>query len=403
LHHAPLVWELTIALIVALLLFDYFFHIRTAHVPTVGEAARWSALYVGIALLFGVAVFVFGGTEQGTEYFAGYLTEKALSVDNVFVFLVIMSSFKVPREDQQKALLIGIVIALVARTGFILLGAALIERFAWVFYIFGVILLLTAGHMLQPEDRGRDDEETTVLRLTRKLIPTTGGYDGDKLFTVQDGRRRMTNMVLVIVALGLTDVLFALDSIPAIFGLTQDVFIVFTATAFSLLGLRQLFFLVEGLLERLLYLSYGLAAILAFIGVKLVLHALHENNVPIINDGEPVKVVEITTLMSLVVIVGILVVTVALSLLSPKGKAKTAVSRLRRRLAAWQDLDAADTPAPERERAYADLVSAEQAVQALPPEHRALIRERHTLREMLAEAHARHATGAPTEGRGTAS
>jgi tellurite resistance protein TerC len=404
LHHAPLVWELTIALIVALLLFDYFFHIRTAHVPTLREAARWSALYVGIALLFGVVVFVFGGSEQGTEYFAGYLTEKALSVDNVFVFLVIMSSFKVPREDQQKALLIGIVIALVARTGFILLGAALIERFAWVFYIFGVILLLTAGHMLQPEDQRRgDDDESFILRLTRKLIPTTGGYDGDRLFTVQDGRRRMTNMVLVIVALGLTDVLFALDSIPAIFGLTQDVFIVFTATAFSLLGLRQLFFLVEGLLERLLYLSYGLAAILAFIGVKLVLHALHENNVPIINDGEPVKVVEITTLMSLVVIIGILVVTVALSLLSPKGKAKTAVSRLRRRLAAWQDLDAADTPAAERERAYADLVSAEQAVQALPPEHRALIHERHTLREMLAEAHARQAAITPANGPGTAS
>lgn len=403
-HHAPLVWELTIALIVALLLFDYFFHIRTAHVPTLREAARWSALYVGIAVLFGVAVFVIGGTELGTEYFAGYLTEKALSVDNVFVFLVIMSSFKVPREDQQKALLIGIVIALVARTGFILLGAALIERFAWVFYIFGLILLLTAGHMLEPEDRRRgDDEEGIVLRVTRKLIPTTGGYDGDRLFTVQDGRRRMTNMVLVIVALGLTDVLFALDSIPAIFGLTQDVFIVFTATAFSLLGLRQLFFLVEGLLERLLYLSYGLAAILAFIGLKLVLHALHENNVPIINDGEPVKVVEITTLQSLVVIVAILVVTVALSLLSPKGKAKTAVSRLRRRLAAYRDLDGTATPAAERERAYAELVSAEEAVKALPAEYRALIHERHTLREMLAEAHARQAASAPAEGRGTAS
>jgi tellurite resistance protein TerC len=294
----------------------------------VGEAARWSALYVGIALLFGVAVFVLGGTEQGTEYFAGYLTEKALSVDNVFVFLVIMSSFKVPREDQQKALLIGIVIALVARTGFILLGAALIERFAWVFYIFGVILLLTAGHMLQPEDRGRDDEETTVLRLTRKLIPTTGGYDGDKLFTVQDGRRRMTNMVLVIVALGLTDVLFALDSIPAIFGLTQDVFIVFTATAFSLLGLRQLFFLVEGLLERLLYLSYGLAAILAFIGVKLVLHALHENELPFLNGGEHVAwAPDIPIWLSLLVIVGTLTVTTVVSLIASAARERADVTR----------------------------------------------------------------------------
>lgn len=392
--HGALVWEISIGLIVALLLFDYFFHIRTAHVPTIREAARWSALYIGIAIVFGIVVFILGGSKLGTEYFAGYLTEKALSVDNVFVFLVIMNAFKVPREDQQKALLIGIVIALVARAGFIFLGAALLERFAWVFYIFGLILLVTAGHMLVPEDkRHAEDEEGAVLRLTRKLIPTTGHYDGDKLFTHVDGKRRMTPMVLVIVALGLTDVLFAIDSVPAIFGLTQDVFIVFTATAFSLLGLRQLFFLVEGLLERLLYLSYGLAAILAFIGVKLVLHALHENNVPIINRGQPVEVVEIGTLESLVVIVGILVLTVFLSLRSPKGKTKVAVSRLRRRLAAYLDLDPA-APAADREAAYANLQEAEAAVRALPEELRALIHERQTLRERLALAHARQQGGA---------
>ncbi|HEX2544515.1 MAG TPA: TerC family protein [Ramlibacter sp.] len=384
-----LVWPLTIALIVGLLLFDYFFHIRTAHVPTLREAARWSAAYIGVAVLFGVAVFFLGGSKMGTEYFAGYLTEKALSVDNVFVFLVIMNSFKVPREDQQKALLIGIVVALLARAGFIFLGAALLERFAWVFYLFGLILLVTAGHMLVPEDKRHAEEEGIVLRLTRKLIPTTSHYDGDRLFTTVDGHRRMTPMVLVIVALGLTDVLFALDSVPAIFGLTQDVFIVFTATAFSLLGLRQLFFLIEGLLERLLYLSYGLAAILAFIGVKLVLHALHENNVPFINKGQPVEVVEIDTLESLVVIVGILVLTVALSLLSPRGKTKTAVGRLRRRLATYLEL-AHDAPAEQREAAYAALQEAEAAVQALPKEQRATIEERQTLREMLAEARARH-------------
>ena len=388
--HGPLVWELTIALVVALLLFDYFFHIRTAHVPTLGEAARWSAAYIGVALAFGVAVWVLGGSEQGVQYFAGYLTEKALSVDNVFVFLIIMTSFKVPREDQQKALLIGIVIALLARSGFIFAGAALIEHFAWVFYIFGLILLITAGHMLVPDDHR--DEEGVVLRMTRRLLPDCGGYDGDKLFTVVDGKRRMTPMVLVVVALGLTDILFALDSIPAIFGLTQDVFIIFTATAFSLLGLRQLFFLVEGLLERLLYLSYGLAAILAFIGVKLVLHALHENNVPIINDGEPVKVIEISTIQSLVVIVGILVVTVLVSLLSPKGKARTAVGRLRRDLAAWQDLHATGSATPEEhEAAYARLVASEQAVKALPERYRAMIHERQTLREMLADVHAQAA------------
>ena len=395
--HPPLVWELTVALVVGLLLFDYFFHIRTAHLPTLGEAARWSAAYIGVALLFGVAVLVFGGPELGLEYLAGYLTEKALSVDNVFVFLVIMTSFKVPREDQQKALLIGIVIALVARSGFIFVGAALIERFAWVFYLFGVLLLFTAGRMAVPhERRHKDDEEGVVLRLTRAILPTSSTYDGDKLFTVQDGKRRMTPMVVVIVALGFTDILFALDSIPAIFGLTEDVFIVFTATAFSLLGLRQLFFLLEGLLERLLYLSYGLAAILAFIGLKLVLHALHENNVPFINDGQPVKVVEISTAQSLVVIVCILVVTVLASLLSPKGKAKAAVTRLRRSLAEWQGLDAAGTPGAQRDAAYASLVDAEETVRALPARYRALIQERQTLREMLAQAHAGHAR--PTTG-----
>jgi tellurite resistance protein TerC len=233
-------------------------------------------------------------------------------------------------------------------------------------------------------------------------MPVGCAYDGDKLFTVRDGKRVMTPMVLVILALGLTDILFALDSIPAIFGLTTDVFIVFTATAFSLLGLRQLFFLVEGLLERLLYLSYGLAAILAFIGIKLVLHALHENNVPFINDGQPVNVVEITTVTSLVVIVGILVLTVLLSLFSPRGKAKTAVGRLRRRLATWQELAAAGAPVHERAAAYDGLVEAEKAVRALPEEYRAMIHERQTLREMLADAHARQAGRGPTERPGTA-
>jgi tellurite resistance protein TerC len=390
-QHAPLVWEGTIALIVALLLFDYFFHIRQAHVPALGEAARWSAAYIGVALLFGVAVFWLGGSDLGTQYFAGYITEKALSIDNLFVFLVVMSSFKVPREDQQKALLIGIVFALFARAVFIFLGAALIEHFSWVFYIFGLVLLVTAGHMLLPEDRrhGDAEQEGLVLRLTRRIVPATGAYDGDKLFTVQDGRRRMTPMVLVIVSLGLTDILFALDSIPAIFGLTQDTFIVFTATAFSLLGLRQLFFLIEGLLERLLYLSYGLAAILGFIGVKLVLHALHENKVPFINDGSPVKVIEISTLQSLAAIVGILVATILLSILSPRGKAKLAVGRLRRRLAEYQELQAGGATPEGRAAAYDKLVTAEQQVRALPEELRALIDERQTLREKLAEAHAR--------------
>lgn len=308
------VWGLTIAGIVGLLAFDFVFHVRKAHVPTLREAAVWSALYVGIAVLFGVGVLIFGGMDAGSEYFAGYVTEKALSVDNLFVFLIIMASFRVPREDQQKVLLFGIVFALIARTGFIFLGAALINTFAWVFYLFGLILLLTAGNMLKPEG-GEDSHKADnfIIRIAKKIFPATDHYDGDKLFTIDDGKRVMTPMLLVMVAIGGTDILFALDSIPAIFGLTQNVFIVFTATAFSLLSLRQLCFLIDGLLDRLIYLAYGLAAILAFIGVKLILHALHENNVPFINDGEPVPVAEISTSLSLSVIIGVLVVTVAAS------------------------------------------------------------------------------------------
>lgn len=394
-----LVWDVTIALIVALLLFDYFFHVRAAHFPTLPEAARWSVGYIGIALLFGVAVFIFGGAELGTEYFAGYITEKALSVDNVFVFLVIMSSFKVPRQDQQKALLIGIVFSLVARGGLILLGAALIERFSWVFYVFGLVLLLTAGHLLVPPEKRHDEtqRDTLIVRLARRIVPTTGFYDGDKLFTIYKGKRHMTPMVLVILALGATDILFALDSIPAIFGLTQNVFIVFTATAFSLLGLRQLYFLIEGLLERLLYLSYGLAAILAFIGVKLVLHALHQNNLPFINDGEPVGVIEITTGHSLLVIVGILVVTVALSLLSPKGKAKASVTNLRQRVAEYMEAQG-PSQAAARDKAYAQLLAAESEVVALAPELKKLIHEPDKLRSQVAQVKATHAgraAGAP--------
>jgi len=240
-----------------------------------------------------------------------------------------MTSFRVPRADQQKVLLFGIVFSLIARTGFILVGAALINQFAWVFYLFGLVLLLTAGNMLKPEGEDSHSADNIMIRLARRLFHTTETYDGDKLFTVENGRRVMTPMLLVMAAIGGTDILFALDSIPAIFGLTQSVFIVFTATAFSLLGLRQLYFLIDGLLDRLIYLSYGLATILAFIGVKLILHALHENNVPFINGGEPVTVVEISTPVSLGVIVGVLLVTVVASLLSPRGRAQQAVSSLR--------------------------------------------------------------------------
>jgi tellurite resistance protein TerC len=387
----PLAWGLSIALIVALLLYDFFFHVRTAHVPTLREATIWSSAYVGIALAFGVLVWIFGGTQMGTEYFAGYITEKALSIDNVFVFLVLMTSFKVPREDQQKVLLVGIVIALVARTGFILIGAALIEMFSWVFYIFGLVLLVTAGNLLRPEDVDDSRGDNFVVRTARRLFHTTDYYDGDRLFTMHQGRRALTPMLLVMVAIGGTDILFALDSIPAIFGLTTNVFIVFTATAFSLLGLRQLFFLIDGLLERLVYLSYGLALVLGFIGVKLFLHALHENNLPFINDGEPVRVIEIGTGTSLLVIVGILLVTVAASLGSGRGRARTMVTTLRRQVTEYLALTEG-TDAAEREDLYARMAACEARVMALPPERQKHIREPERLQAQLAEAHARHRT-----------
>ena len=385
----PLVWGLTIAAIGGLLLFDFVFHVRKAHVPTLREAAIWSGLYVGLALLFGVGVLVFGGAQAGSEYFAGYVTEKALSVDNLFVFLIIMTSFRVPREDQQKVLLFGIVFSLIARTGFIFLGAALINSFAWVFYLFGLILLLTAGNMLKPEGEESHSADNVIIRLARKVFHTTPHYDGDKLFTVHEGKRAMTPMLLVMVAIGGTDVLFALDSIPAIFGLTQSTFIVFTATAFSLLGLRQLFFLIDGLLDRLIYLSYGLAAILGFIGVKLILHALHENTVPFINDGEPVPVVEISTGLSLSVILGVLVVTIAASLLSPAGRAQNAIANARRHATSYLDSEYTADPA-ERERIFRLLLTERDQIVALGPKYRQKVRDEPALIALLERARDSH-------------
>ena len=396
---SPLVWGLTIAGIVGLLLFDFLFHVRKAHVPTLREAATWSALYVGIAVVFGLGVLIFGGTTPGSEYFAGYVTEKALSVDNLFVFLIIMTSFRVPREDQQKVLLFGIVFALIARTGFIFLGAALINSFAWVFYLFGLILLLTAGNMLKPEGEESHTGDNIIVRLARRVLPTTDHYDGDKLFTMHEGRRALTPMLLVMVAIGGTDVLFALDSIPAIFGLTQSTFIVFTATAFSLMGLRQLFFLIEGLLDRLIYLSYGLAAILAFIGVKLFLHALHENNVPFINDGKPVPVVEISTGTSLGVILGVLLVTVVGSLLSPAGRAQTAITNARRHARSYLDSEYTADPA-ERERIFGLLLAERDQIVALGPKYKQKARDEPELMALLERARDNH-DAAVTRGEAT--
>ncbi|GAB3622149.1 TerC/Alx family metal homeostasis membrane protein [Mariniluteicoccus endophyticus] len=384
------VWAATIVFIVALLLFDFIFHVRKAHTPTLREAAVWSAIYVGIAILFGFGTFL-GGSDMGMEYFAGYITEKALSVDNLFVFLIIMGSFKVPRADQQKVLLFGIVFSLIARTGFIFLGAALINSFAWVFYIFGLILVLTAGNLLKEQlsSEESDDADNFMVRLARRFLHTSEHYDGDKLFTVENGKRVLTPMLLVMVAIGATDILFALDSIPAIFGLTQNVFVVFTATAFSLLGLRQLYFLIDGLLDRLIYLSYGLAAILMFIGVKLILHALHENNLPFINDGDHVKVVEISTTMSLSVIIGVLVVTVVASLLSPRGRVQSYVANARRHATNYLDEDY-ETDPQQKEAYYAELLDLEDRIRELPENRRAIIRDESGLMDLINRAHSAH-------------
>ncbi|MGW0183073.1 TerC family protein [Nocardia sp. NPDC003345] len=386
-----LAWVCTLALIAALLLFDFFFHVRSAHTPSLREAAVWSAAYIGIAIAFGFAVWLFGGTTMGVEYFAGYITEKALSVDNLFVFLILMTTFRVPGAAQQKVLLVGIVFSLIVRTGFIFVGAALINNFAWVFYAFGAALLITAGNMLKPEGEDSHAGDNIVLRLARRFLRTSDHYDGDKLFTVVDGHRRMTPMLLAMIAIGGTDVLFALDSIPAIFGLTQNVFLVFTATAFSLLGLRQLFFLLEGLLDRLIYLGFGLAAILAFIGVKLILHAMHENNVPFINNGDPIPVTEISTAASLAVIVLILVVTIAASLLSPAGRAQTAVSNARRHATRYLDLGY-EAEQSLRERTYTEMTAEEHTIANLPPKYTRRIREGETeLIALLEHAHYVHA------------
>lgn len=344
-----LTWALTIALIVGLLAFDYFAHVRKAHTPTIREAAIWSAIYVGIALAFGLVFFAFGDTQHAVEYYTGYILEKALSVDNLFVFLVIMASFGVPRPYQQKVLLFGITFAIISRTAFILLGAAAIAAWSDVFYLFGLALIVIAGLQLKGEmgdaDDAQDEADNVMVRFVKRFLPASERYDGDRLFTVENGRRLMTPMLLVMIAIGLTDILFAFDSIPAIYGVTQEPYIVFAATAFSLMGLRQLFFLIDGLLDRLVYLSYGLAAVLAFIGVKLILHALHENNLPFINNGENVAVQEIPTTMSLIVVVGILSLTVLVSLYSPKGQALRTLQNAEKFSYRYSKLDETADPA----------------------------------------------------------
>jgi tellurite resistance protein TerC len=289
---------------------------RKPHEVTIGEAARWVVFYVACAAVFGVGIWIFYGGQYSAQFFTGYITEYSLSVDNLFVFVIIMSTFSVPAIHQHKVLLVGIVLALIMRGIFIALGSAVISRFTWVFYLFGLFLIYTAWKLAsRREAEDEEFKENIALRAVRRLLPVTDDYRGARVVVRERARLLFTPMFVVMVAIGTTDLLFALDSIPAIFGLTKEPFLVFTANAFALMGLRQLYFLVGGLLDRLVYLSIGLAVILGFIGVKLILEAMHDNHLPFLNGGRPLPVPQIDITMSLLVIVVVLAVTTGASLL----------------------------------------------------------------------------------------
>lgn len=313
--------------LVAILIIDLLLIIKRPHVPSMREASLWVGFYVLLALVFAGCMFLLGDVQHGTEFLAGWLTEYSLSIDNLFVFVLILGSFKVPHAYQQRALMIGIILALLFRGLFILAGAAIIERFIAVFFLFGAWLIWTAWQQVKPG--AHDDQgEGLAVRLAKKAFPFSDDYDGGKLRTTVDGKRMFTPFLLVLISLGATDLLFALDSIPAIFGITQSPFIVFTANVFALMGLRQLYFLLGGLLDRLEYLKYGIAAILAFIGVKLILHALHENELPFINGGEPVPVPEVDIWLSLGFIVAAMAVATIASVIKVRREAKATGERL---------------------------------------------------------------------------
>ena len=298
-------WALTVGFVVGLLAFDLIYSGRRPHAVGFREAAAWSVLYIALAIAFGIGIGAVAGWEFGGQYFAGYIVEKSLSVDNLFVFVIIMTTFAVPAEHQQRVLTFGIVLALVLRAIFIALGAALLAAFSFMFLLFGLLLAVTAVQLFRHRDQDPHVEDNALVVAARRFLPISEAYDGDRLVTRIDGRRMLTPLFLVLVAIGGTDVLFALDSIPAVFGVTEEAYIVFAANAFALLGLRALYFLVSGLLDRLVYLSTGLSLVLGFIGLKLMLHWGHLQD-----DGIP----EISTPVSLAVIISILTVTTIASI-----------------------------------------------------------------------------------------
>jgi tellurite resistance protein TerC len=313
------------AVLLLILAGDIFLAFRRPHIPSTRESALWITFYVVLALVFAALLFVIGDADHAGEFVAGWLTEYSLSIDNLFVFLLIMARFSVPRKYQQEILMVGIIIALVLRGIFILLGAQLIENFSWIFYLFGLFLVYTAANQAFTSHDDEKQTENRLIRFLRKRVSITDEFQGARLRTVVAGTKVFTPALIVFIALGSTDLVFALDSIPAIFGITTNPFIVFAANVFALMGLRQLYFLLGDLVEKLVYLKYGIAAILGFIGVKLILHALHQNELPFINGGQHVEwAPEIPTLVSLAVIVAAMALAVVASVIKLRLDARVA-------------------------------------------------------------------------------
>lgn len=308
----PTLWVVTVAAVIGLLVLD-FVATRRPHEVSMREAIGWSSFYVALPLAFGAYIWWAFGTQRGLEYLTGYLVEKSLSVDNLFVFMLLLSAFAVPRALQQRVLLYGIIGALILRAIFIALGAAALARFDWMFLVFGIILIVTAVKILRDALTGAghavDVQHIRSVRFVRRFLPVTPDYQGPRMLSRLDGRRALTPFALVVVAVLATDIVFAVDSVPAVYGITGDPFLVFATNAFALLGLRALYFVMEGVLRKLVHLGYGLAAILAFIGAKLALHWAHLSwpSVP-----------EIPTLLSLGVIVGVLGLTTVTSLVASR-------------------------------------------------------------------------------------
>lgn len=312
---------ISMVVITGILLADLLIVFKRPHVPSTKESTLWVSFYALLAVIFGLIILGLFGATKASEFYAGWLTEYSLSIDNLFVFVIIMTRFSVPKKYQQEVLMVGVVLALVLRGIFIVVGAALIEQFSWIFYLFGAFLLYTAYHQAFRSHEDEEETESKLITMLRKRIHVSDGFDGAKVRTVINGKKVFTPMIVVFAAIALTDVMFAFDSIPAIFGITTDPFIVFTANVFALMGLRQLYFLLGGLLDKLEYLKYGIAFILGFIGFKLVAHAMHVNELPFINGGEHIEwAPEISSNTSLIVIILSIAVSAGVSVIAARRK-----------------------------------------------------------------------------------